>query len=151
MKRFHDGSAFEKTASYSRAVRSGPLIAVSATAALTEDGQALHPGDTYLQTRLAFERALEAAAKLGACREDTLRTRVYFSTSADWRQGIRAHREIFKGVDPANTTLFVAGFPVADAVVEVEIDAWVEEPRQELPGRPSELSSGFRCEGTASC
>lgn len=126
VKRFYDGSAFEAAASYCRAVRSGPLIAVSATAALGEGGHALHPGDTYGQTRLALERALDAAKELGARRDDTLRTRVYFATSADWRDGIRAHQEIFKGVDPANTTLFVTGFPVVGVLVEVEIDAWVD-------------------------
>jgi enamine deaminase RidA (YjgF/YER057c/UK114 family) len=126
VKRFHDGSRFEAAASYCRAVRAGPLIAVSGTAALGTDGQALHPGDTYGQTRVALERALAAAQELGAGLGDTLRTRLYFSASADWRDGIRAHREIFAGIDPANTTLIVAGFPAAGALVEVEIDAWAD-------------------------
>ena len=48
--RVRDGSAFEKTAAYSRAARSGNVIAVSGTAALSEDGVALYPGDVYAQT-----------------------------------------------------------------------------------------------------
>jgi enamine deaminase RidA (YjgF/YER057c/UK114 family) len=126
MERLRDGSAFEAVASYSRAARSGPFIAVSGTAALAESGQPLHPGDTYGQTKVALERALAAAGKLGAAASEVLRTRMFFAPSADWRDGIRAHQEIFKGVDPANTTLFVAGFPVDGALVEVELEAWVE-------------------------
>lgn len=126
MERLRDGSAFEAVASYSRAVRAGPFIVVSGTAALAESGQPLHAGDTYEQTKVALERALDAAQRLGAASTDVLRTRVYFAPSADWRDGIRAHQEIFEGVDPANTTLFVAGFPVDGALVEVELEAWVD-------------------------
>jgi enamine deaminase RidA (YjgF/YER057c/UK114 family) len=129
VERFHDGSAFEAMASYSRATRSGPFVVVSATAALGESGQPLYPGDTYGQTKLALQRALAAAEQLGAVPNDTLRTRVYFTPSADWRDGIRAHQEVFEGVDPANTTLFVVGFPVDGALVEVEVEAWVDSQR----------------------
>ena len=40
---------------------------------------------------------------------------------------MRAHRELFEGVDPANTTLYVAGFIPPGVLVEVELDAWVTE------------------------
>ena len=33
----------------------------------------------------------------------------------------------FEGIDPANTTLFVAGFIPEGVLVEVELDAWVGE------------------------
>lgn len=120
--RVRSGGAFEKLASYSRAARMGNIVAVSGTAALAEDGSALHPGDAYLQTRVALERALEAAAQLGVERDHVVRTRIYLAPDSDWREAARAHGEFFEGVDPANTTLFVAGFIPAGALVEVEID-----------------------------
>ena len=127
IERHRDGSAFEATAAYCRAVRSGPAIAVSGTAATAPDGSALHPGDTYGQTREAFERAVSAIRALGADVGDTVRTRLFLAPESDWREAVRAHREVFEGVDPANTTLFVAGFIPEGVLVEVELDAWVAE------------------------
>jgi enamine deaminase RidA (YjgF/YER057c/UK114 family) len=125
IERFRDGSAFEAAASYCRAVRSGPAVAVSGTAATGPDGRALHPGDTYAQTKDAFERAVAAAGELGAAREHVVRTRLYLGPDSDWREAVRAHHELFEGVDPANTTLYVAGFIPDGVLVEVELDAWV--------------------------
>jgi enamine deaminase RidA (YjgF/YER057c/UK114 family) len=125
--RVRDGSEFERLASYSRGARAGAIVAVSGTAALGPDGTALHPGDAYLQTRTAFERALDAAQGLGVEREHVIRTRVFLAPGSDWRAAARAHGEIFGGVDPANTTLFVAGFIPSGCLVEVELDG-VAEP-----------------------
>jgi enamine deaminase RidA (YjgF/YER057c/UK114 family) len=121
-----DGSAFEQLASYSRGARAGAIVAVSGTAALGPDGTALHPDDAYLQTRTAFERALEAAQGLGVGREQVIRTRIFLAPDSDWRGAARAHGEIFSGVNPANTTLFVAGFIPAGCLVEVELDGVAE-------------------------
>jgi enamine deaminase RidA (YjgF/YER057c/UK114 family) len=117
------GSPFEAVAAYARAVRLGDLIAVSGTAATGTDGSAEHPGDTYAQTREAIARALAAVEELGATRHDVIRTRVFLTADAAWRDAVRAHAEAFAGVDPANTTLFVAGFIPPGVLVEVELDA----------------------------
>jgi enamine deaminase RidA (YjgF/YER057c/UK114 family) len=125
IERHHSGGAFEAMAAYCRAVRSGPLVAVSGTTATDATGAALHPGDAYAQARVAFERALEALAVFGGGPPDVVRTRVYLTPDADWREAARAHRDLFEGIDPANTTLFVAGLIPAGALVEVEVDAWL--------------------------
>jgi enamine deaminase RidA (YjgF/YER057c/UK114 family) len=117
------GSPFEQVAAYARAVRVGDLIAVSGTAATGSDGSAQHPGDTYAQTRAAIARALAAVEELGGTRQDVIRTRVFLTGDAAWRDAVRAHAEAFAGVDPANTTLFVAGFIPEGVLVEVELDA----------------------------
>jgi enamine deaminase RidA (YjgF/YER057c/UK114 family) len=126
--RFRDGGGFEEAAAYSRAARHGDVIAVSGTAATGPDGAVLHPGDTYGQTREALSRALAAAAELGAAREDVVRTRVYLVPECEWEGAVRAHREAFAGVDPANTTLYVAGFIPPGVLVEVELDAVLTAP-----------------------
>ena len=59
---FREGGGFEEAAAYSRAVRIGPHVAVSGTAA--RDG-----GDAYTQAGEALRRALAAAGKI-----DTLKT-----------------------------------------------------------------------------
>ena len=122
-ERFREGVGFEDVAGYSRAVRHGDVIAVSGTGDVTGDGVVGHIGDTYGQARAAFERALAAVERLGGRREDVVRTRVYLTPEADWREAIRAHKELFDGVDPANTTLVVAAFVAPQMLVEVEVDA----------------------------
>ena len=121
----HGGGAFEKVAAYSRAVRVGSLIAVSGTAPTGPDGRALHPGDTRAQTLEAFERCLSAVEALGGSRERVVRTRIFMTPDADWRGAAEAHRELFEGIDPANTTLFIAALIPQGALVEVEVDAVV--------------------------
>jgi enamine deaminase RidA (YjgF/YER057c/UK114 family) len=121
-----DGTDFERQASYARAVRTGGHIAVSGTAPIGPDGT-LFPGDTYAQTRAAIDKALAAAEALGARPADVMRTRLLLAPAAVWQEAVRAHGEAFAGIDPANTTYFVAGF-IPDVLVEVELDALVADP-----------------------
>lgn len=118
-----DGTAFEQAGSYARAVRVGRHVAVSGTAPIGPEGT-LHPGDSYGQTRAAIAKALEAAASLGAERGDVIRTRLLLAPGAAWEGAVRAHGEAFSGVNPANTTYFVAGF-IPDVLVEFELDALI--------------------------
>lgn len=120
------GGGFEEAAAYSRAVRIGNHVVVSATAAV-QDGRVVHEGDTYRQTLTALEQALAAAAELGAPKEMTLRTRLLLAAGSDWQAAARAHREVFAGVNPANATYFVAGLIPSGALVEVELDAVADE------------------------
>ena len=118
-----DGTEFERRASYSRAVRAGPHVAVSGTAPIGPEG-VLHPGDTYQQTVIAIEKALAAAAALGASPGDVIRTRMLLAPAAAWEEAVRAHGEAFAGICPANTTYLVAGF-IPAVLVEIELDAIV--------------------------
>ena len=122
-----DGGGFEEAAAYSRAVRIGSHVAISGTAPM-DDGVVLHPGDVYAQTRVAIEKALAAAAELGARPQDVIRTRLLLAAGVDWQSAVRAHREAFAGIDPANTSYYVAGFIPDGVLVEVELDAIVLDP-----------------------
>lgn len=124
-ERFREGAGFEEAAGYARAARHGAWIAVSGTGDVAADGSVGHPGNTYAQTRAALERALEAVERLGGTRGDVIRTRLYLTREADWREAVRAHKELLGGVDPASTTLYVEGFIPPEMVVEVEVDAVV--------------------------
>jgi enamine deaminase RidA (YjgF/YER057c/UK114 family) len=106
VQRVKDTGGFGETVGYSRAVRVGTHIAVSGTAPL-ENGRVQHAGDSYRQTQLAIRLALDAAAELGAERDDVVRTRMLLAPDCDWREAARAHAEAFAGVDPANTTYYV--------------------------------------------
>jgi enamine deaminase RidA (YjgF/YER057c/UK114 family) len=109
-------------------VRHGHHVAVSGTAPLDED-RVLHPGDAFLQTQAAIQKALAAAAELGAAPEDVVRTRLLLAPDCDWKEAARAHAQAFTGIDPANTTYYVGGLIPEGALVEVELDAIVDRPR----------------------
>jgi enamine deaminase RidA (YjgF/YER057c/UK114 family) len=121
----YDGSAYEDVAAYARAVRHGNYIAVSGTVDMAEDGTAAHPGDVYRQTLRSFQKSIAAIEKLGGTGHDIIRTRIFLGHGEDWTGAVRAHKELFEGIDPANTSLFVAGFFVPGVLVEVEVDAIV--------------------------
>jgi enamine deaminase RidA (YjgF/YER057c/UK114 family) len=126
-QRYRDGGGAQSAAAYSRAVRRGPFVAVSGTAATGPDGRALYRNDTYAQTRECFERALAALAALGGEIDDVMRTRILLTPEADPAGAIRVHKELFEGREPANTTFFVAGFIPEGVLVEVEVDAVIAE------------------------
>lgn len=127
IERYSDGGGSLAAAAYSRAVRRGAIVAVSGTAATGPDGRALHPGDTAGQTRECFERALAGLAALGGSIDDVVRTRVLLHRDADPRGAVTVHKELFTGREPANTTWFVHGFIPEGVLVEVELDAVLEE------------------------
>jgi len=127
IQRYRDGGGAQSAAAYSRAVRRGPLVAVSGTAAIGPDGRALHENDTYAQTRECFERALAALTALGGKIDDVMRTRILLTLEADPAGAIRVHKELFEGREPANTTFYVAGFIPEGVLVEVELDAVIAE------------------------
>lgn len=122
--RLPDEGGFGSQAGYSRAVRHGEFIAVSATAAL-DNGTVIHAGDAYAQTRVVLDRALAAARELGGERENVIRTRLLLAPSCDWRAVVRAHKETFGDAPPANTTYYVGALIPPGALVEVELDAVV--------------------------
>ena len=125
-RRYRDGGGFEEAAAYSRAVRHGAHVLVSGTAALASD-ETGPPGGTYEQARESIRRALAAAGELGARVDDVVRTRLLLAPGCDWEGAVRAHKEAFEGVDPANTTYFVGGFIPPGVLVEVELEAFVDD------------------------
>ncbi len=125
VRKVYKTGGFEDLAGYARGVRIDQLIAVSATAATDESGQARFPGDVYAQTKAAFEQALAAVEALGGDLGGVLRTRMYLVVGCEWTRAVEAHRELFGDVSPANTTFYVAGFIPEGVLVEVELDAVV--------------------------
>jgi len=89
------------------------------------NGNVAYLGDVYLQTRTAFLKAIAAVDELGGSLHDVVRTRIFLTPSCSWEGAAAAHAEIFRGVDPANTSLYVSGLFVPNALVEVEVDAMV--------------------------
>lgn len=120
------GRPWESTMGYSRAVRAGNTIEVSATAASSPEGTILHPGDVYRQTKEALRIIGEALEELGASLEDVIRTRVFMVDASRWREVARAHAEVFGEIRPATGLFGVSEFIVREILVEIEATAIVE-------------------------
>jgi len=121
------GSPYEGPTGFSRARRIGRLIAVAGTAPIAPDGSPAHPGDLYRQTLRCLEIIETALKDLGAGRENVIRTRVYLTDAARWREAARAHGEYFRETKPACTFVEVKGLLEPEWLVEVEADAVLED------------------------
>ena len=120
VRRYREGGSFEEQAGYSRAVRHGPLIAVSGTTCRPE----LARRGTAEQVRDCLTRAIGAVEQLGGSRDGIFRTRLFLAPGASWEEASGTHRELLGDIAPANTTLFVHGLVGSGLLAEVEVDAW---------------------------
>jgi enamine deaminase RidA (YjgF/YER057c/UK114 family) len=117
------GTPLEPELGYSRAVRDGRYVAVSATAAIRPDGE-VDP-DAAAQARRALEIVEKALRDVGASLTDVVRTRVYLVDAADGPAVGAVHGEVFGDVRPATSFIVVSGFLDPRWKVEIEADAVV--------------------------
>ena len=120
------GAPYESTVGYSRAVRSGPFIAVSGTAPIWPDG--FVDPDPLKQARRCWEIALAGLRQLGAMPEDVVRTRMYVVDRAYEPAAGQAHHEVFADIRPATSMIVVAGLLDERWLMEFEIDAYLGSP-----------------------
>ena len=112
---------WEPIVGYSRAVRSGPFIAVTGTVGLEEDGS--YADSAGQQARRALVIILAALKSLGAGPEHVLRTRMFVTDISRFEEFGRAHGEFFAEIRPAASMLEVRALVNPDALIEIEADA----------------------------
>jgi enamine deaminase RidA (YjgF/YER057c/UK114 family) len=120
------GSTYERDIGFSRAVRDGDRVWVSATAAISPDG-AVDP-DAGRQAERCLEIIAAALAEAGAGLEDVVRTRVYLVDAADGPAVGEVHGRAFGSIRPASTFVVVSGFLDPRWRVEIEADALCPSP-----------------------
>jgi enamine deaminase RidA (YjgF/YER057c/UK114 family) len=113
------GSDFESAVGYSRAVRLGRHIMVAGT---TASGP-----DTATQTREALRRIEVALREVGAAMSDVVRTRIFVTDIARWREVGAVHAEVFGDIRPAATMVEVSALISPELLVEIEADAIVAD------------------------
>lgn len=122
------GGRFEETGACSRVRRIGQLVFVAGTTAIEPSGKLHAPGDTYRQSIYIFRRIEDALIEVGARLQHVVRTRAYLSDlSAGGSDFVRAHGEIFKGIDPV-TSGFECGLTTPGMMIEIEVDAVIHDP-----------------------
>jgi enamine deaminase RidA (YjgF/YER057c/UK114 family) len=124
-KSARSGSPFEERIGFSRAVRVGDHVAVSATAAIGDDGSAVGVDDMYDQTVRCLDIIERALQQVDATLDDVIRTRVMLTDMSRWEEAGRAHGERFGAILPASTFVEVTGFIDPAWLVEIEADAVV--------------------------
>ena len=120
-------SAFESQIGFSRAVRVGPVVAISGTAPIAEGGGVAAPGDVYGQTLRCFEIIRRAIEEAGLTLESVIRTRVMLTDISRWKEAARAHGEVFAAVRPASTFVQVSGLIDPAWLVEIEADCAADQ------------------------
>jgi enamine deaminase RidA (YjgF/YER057c/UK114 family) len=120
-------SPYEPRLGISRAVRSGHFIAVAGTAPIGPDGKTVGIGDAAAQARRCIEIIRNALEQSGANLSDVIRTRILLTRIEDWESVGQVHGEFFGSIRPANTLMQVTRFIDPDWLVEIEVDAIIEE------------------------
>jgi enamine deaminase RidA (YjgF/YER057c/UK114 family) len=126
------GSPYEAHLGYARAVRIGPLISIGGTAAIGPDGKTVAKGDASAQAQRCFEIIQTALEGLGANLSDVIRTRILLTHIEDWERVGQVHGSFFEHIQPVTTVMQVTRFIDPDWLVEVEVDAYVNESSTRL-------------------
>jgi enamine deaminase RidA (YjgF/YER057c/UK114 family) len=115
------GTPLEPALGYSRAIRVGDLVCVSATAAIWPDGH-VDPSVSG-QAERCLEIIATALGEAGAALDDIFRTRVYLVDRDDAAAVGKVHGRVFGTVRPVTGFIVVSGFIDPRWKVEIEADA----------------------------
>lgn len=112
------GAEYERLVGYSRAVRTGPFVAVAGTTGVGPD--------ITTQTRDALNRIAVALEHAGARLTDVVRTRMFVTDITLWPEVAAVHAEYFATIAPVATMVEVSALIAPDLLVEIEADAYVD-------------------------
>lgn len=131
LKTIKTGGRFEEIGAYARVRRVGPFVFVAGTTAVQPDGKLHAPGDTYAQCIYVFKRIENAMKEAGAEMRHVVRTRAFLTDMSKVGDFVRAHGEVFKGIDPV-TSGVEAGLTQPGMMVEIEVDAIIHSESGEI-------------------
>ncbi|PQZ62128.1 hypothetical protein CQ050_22085 [Achromobacter sp. MYb9] len=114
----YSGSEYERTYSYARAVALNGHVRLSGTTGYDYVADVLADG-ARAQTEQIFRNAQFAFEQAGASLRDVVRVRIYIARPEDYDAVMDVYAEVFRGVDPACTTVQAGLF---DPAIRVEID-----------------------------
>ncbi|MEZ5925963.1 MAG: Rid family hydrolase [Hyphomicrobiaceae bacterium] len=131
LKTVKTGGRFEEIGAYARVRRVGPFVFVAGTTAVQPDGKIHAPGDTYAQSMYVFKRIEKAMQEAGAEMRHVVRTRAFLTDMSKVGDFVRAHGEVFKGIDPVSSGVG-AGLTQPGMMVEIEVDALIHSESGEI-------------------
>lgn len=117
---------WEEMVGYCRALKAGNAIYVTGTAPVDESGKGVHaPGDARAQSHRCLELIERALVKLGAGRQNVVRTRMFVTDISRWAEYGAAHAEFFGQDKPTTTMVEVKALIDPEMLIEIEADAVV--------------------------
>lgn len=122
-------SPFASLSGFSRVVRVGNHLSVGGTAPIDADGNTVGVGDPATQVRQCFETIESCLAQAGATLSDVVRTRMLLTRISDWQEIAKVRGEFFRDILPVDTIMQVSGFINPDWLVEVEVDAVIDQEK----------------------
>lgn len=120
------GSPWEPVVGFSRAVKIGSQVFVAGTVAVDAEGTVYGIGDYYEQTKYIFLKIERALKEAGATLNDVVRTRMFVVDINSWEAVAKAHSEFFKEIRPAATMVEISKLIDDRCLVEIEVDAVIE-------------------------
>ncbi|MBS1976818.1 MAG: RidA family protein [Bacteroidetes bacterium] len=120
---FSSGAPWESIVGYSRAVQIGNQLEVTGTVAIGEDGKVVGKGNPYEQTRFIINKAEKILVSAGFTLSDVIRTRIFVTDIAFWKEVGKAHGESFSAIRPATTMVQVVALIEPEYLVEIEFTA----------------------------
>lgn len=115
------GSAFEKTAGYSRAVVDGDWVFVSGTTGFDYAKMSISE-DVVEQTHQTFRNISAALEQAGVSLKDVVRARYILTDAADFQKVAPVFGQYFGEIRPTNTTI-VCGLVDPRMKIEIEVTA----------------------------
>jgi enamine deaminase RidA (YjgF/YER057c/UK114 family) len=122
-RKISSGAPWEAVVGYSRAVAAGDHVWVTGCTSIV-DGEVVHEGDPYEQTRQAIRNVEWALGQLDSKLSDVVRTRIYVTDITRWEEYGRAHGEAFGEILPATSMVQVVALIDPRMLVEVEATAY---------------------------
>lgn len=122
-RRIGSGAPWEPIVGYSRAVAAGDHVWVTGCTSL-RDGEVVHEGDAYAQTRQAIGNVEWALGQAGATLADVVRTRIFVTDISRWEEYGRAHGDAFGATMPATSMVEVSALIDPRMLVEIEAVAY---------------------------
>ena len=121
------GTPWELSVGYSRAVRAGQFVFVAGTTAADKEGNVVGVGDAYAQTKYILQKIEDALKNAGANLGDVTRTRIFVTNISEWEKIGKAHGEFFREIKPATTMVEVKSLQKKEMLVEIEVDALIDQ------------------------
>ena len=124
------GTTWEKKYGYSRALRVGKRVFVAGTTAVNEAGDVVGQGDPYRQAMFVYGKIEKALIEAGSSLRDVVRVRTFVTDISRWEEVALAQGEVFSEIRPVATLVQVSALVRPDLLVEIEVDAEMEETDQ---------------------
>ncbi|MGN6617106.1 MAG: RidA family protein [Ilyomonas sp.] len=121
------GTTWEKKFGYSRAVKLDKFVFVAGTTAVDEKNEIVGKNDPYEQAKFIYKKIEKALQQAGASLENVVRVRTFVTDIKRWEEVGRAQGEVFENIRPAATLVEVNALVDPELLVEIEVDAVIEE------------------------